>query len=112
VKGFGLKAPEVKDKEVLEVPIKVGAVVGLFKILGISENEVLAEEDDKHLNFRISIILDSIPSSTGNRYSFKFSTVVQYTHWTGKVYFFIIKPFHKIIVPVMMRRIIANINRE
>ena len=64
-----------------------------------SENEAIMRKDDKHLLFYVSI------AKIGNNL-IDVTTVVQYHNALGKVYFFFIKPFHKMIVPRVVKEII------
>ena len=68
-------------------------------IIEDTENEAIMRKDDKHLLFYVSIakIENNLIDVT---------TVVQYHNALGKVYFFFIKPFHKMIVPRVVKDII------
>jgi hypothetical protein len=86
VKPFGLKITKETESD------------KLFPIIAQNENEIIMGVNDKHLNFRVSILTD-------NEKSFiSLTTIVHYNNIWGKVYFSFIKPFHKIIVRAMMRR--------
>ena len=65
-------------------------------------------KDDKHLDFRVSVYLDPVPGTAPNTYAFTLSTIVFFRNRAGKAYFALVKPFHKLIVPAMMR---ATANR-
>lgn len=88
---FGLKS--VKGDSDLE--FKVGNKEGMFHIYFICENEVIAGEDDRHLNFRVSVLKEANKVTV--------STLVKYHNWFGKFYMTLIKPFHKLIVQFMMK---------
>lgn len=88
---FGLKS--VKGDSDLE--FKVGNRAGMFHIYFISENEVIAGEDDRHLNFRVSVLKGSKKVTV--------TTLVKYHNWFGKFYMTLIKPFHRWIVQIMMK---------
>jgi len=46
---------------------------------------------------------------TGNgRADYAIATVVHYRHWTGPIYFNLIRPFHHLIVWFMLRRGLAG----
>lgn len=68
-------------------------------IIEDTENEVIMKKDDKHLLFYISI------AKIGNDL-IDVTTVVQYHNALGKAYFFFIKPFHKMIVPRVVKELI------
>ena len=69
-----------------------------FTVIENREEEIIMGEDDKHLNFRASILKDS---SEG---TLSLITVVHYNNVWGKVYFFPVKPFHKIMMRVLLKR--------
>lgn len=69
-----------------------------FTIIENREDEIVMGEDDKHLNFRASIFKDS------SEETISLITVVHYNNVWGKVYFFPVKPFHKIIMRVLLKR--------
>ena len=69
-----------------------------FTIIENREDEIIMGEDDKHLNFRASIFKDS------SEKTISLITVVHYNNVWGKVYFFPVKPFHKIIMRVLLKR--------
>lgn len=69
-----------------------------FTIIENREDEIVMGEDDKHLNFRASIFKDS------SEETISLITLVHYNNVWGKVYFFPVKPFHKIIMRVLLKR--------
>ena len=69
-----------------------------FTIIENREDEFIMGEDDKHLNFRTSILKDESENTIS------LTTVVHYNNVWGKVYFFPVKPFHKIIMRVLLKR--------
>lgn len=68
-------------------------------IIEDTECEAVMRKDDKHLLFYVSIakIEDNRVEAT---------TVVKFHNAVGKVYFFFIKPFHKVIVPHVVKNIL------
>lgn len=89
---FGLSAPTTE--EVLHIEVKegyrVGNKIGLWPIFGLSENELIVGRDNKHLDFRLSVL--KLPE--GERASAVFSTVCSVHNRYGKIYLFFIVPFH------------------
>ncbi|WP_405205248.1 DUF2867 domain-containing protein [Aquimarina sp. LLG6339-5] len=105
---FGLKTGDSLDKrkETLNnFNGEIGDKVGIFKVFDKSENEIILGEDDTHLNFRVSLLLDSKPNSSKD---FTISTIVNFNNWFGKLYFLPVKPFHKLIVPTMLKSAIRG----
>ncbi|MDR1069409.1 MAG: DUF2867 domain-containing protein [Gracilibacteraceae bacterium] len=88
VRPFGLKGKEDESEAGGE----------FFTKIEQTENELVMGENDRHLNFRVSVLADRAASLV------YVTTVVRYNNKMGKVYFFFVKPFHKIIVRSVMKR--------
>lgn len=84
--------------------------MGLFKVFNKTENEVILGEDDKHLNFRVSLFIDN--QTNENNKKLTISTTVEFNNWFGKLYFLPVRPFHKIIVPRMLKGIISELDKK
>ncbi len=97
VKLFGIKT---NVGEMKKESLKIGEKTGIFKIYAIYDNEIIAGEDEKHLDFRISVLK--------NEGILTISTLVQYNNWFGRLYFFIVKPFHKVVAKSMMKSAVDN----
>jgi hypothetical protein len=99
---FGLDAPLAS--EIINFEIKssyrVGDKIGVWPILSLTETELVAGRDDKHLDFRLSVF----KVTDGETASVVVSTVCVVNNTFGKVYLFFIVPFHKWGV----QRIISN----
>lgn len=102
---FGLKTGKEAARQHLPATYKVGTSVGLFKILEKTENEIIMGENDRHLDFKVSLLGQQ---SENTNSSITISTVVSYHNWFGKFYFFFVKPFHKRIVPVMLKKMATS----
>jgi len=102
---FGLKTGHSISKE-KKLIIEKGEQIGLFKIFDKTENEIILGEDDKHLDFRVSLFLDS---HTQHKKKLIISTIVVFNNWFGKVYFLPVKPFHKVIVRNMLKNTIQEL---
>ena len=88
---------------------EVGEQIGLFKVFHKSENEIVLGENDKHLNFRVSLLLSEKDEQTKNLFV---STTVVFHNWLGRLYFLPVKPFHKLIVPKMLETMIEEIEKQ
>lgn len=93
VSPFGLKT-EMKKMKIQT--LKEGEKIGIFKIYKIYDDEVIAGEDDKHLDFRVSVHQNSESTIT-------VCTIVHYNNSFGKLYMTLIRPFHKIVVKSMLK---------
>ena len=101
VKWFGLKGGDAREvlARLEKDPIEPGKPFGIFQVIKKNANEILMGEEDKHLDFRVSI---GLKSKTGNDYTASVATIVQFNHFSGRLYFLPVKPFHKLIVKRMM----------
>lgn len=108
VRLVGLKAPSAANAEELrkKFTIQTGNGLGLFKVYARNANEVIMGEDDKHLDFRISFLLED--KGEGN-YLFTLSTLVQKHNALGNLYFAPVKLFHKMVVPAMMKAMVRHV---
>jgi len=96
---FGLKT--AKQLASLGAQNKTGRV-GIFKIYGISPTEIVLGEDDKHLDFRLSVLCSNERSPGGNR-QLTLSTVVHCHNRLGRLYILVIAPFHRLVVQSSLR---------
>ena len=77
--------------------------LGIFKVYGKSENEIVLGEDDKHLDFRVSVFLTPDLSPTlGDQLIV--STVVHCHNLLGRAYILVIAPFHRQVVKTSLHR--------
>lgn len=73
-----------------------------------SDREIVAGADDWHLDFRGSIFTQKLE---GGRSRLTATTLVKFNHWFGRLYFFPVKPFHKLIVRAMLKRLERHYRR-
>jgi Protein of unknown function (DUF2867) len=76
--------------------------VGFFPIISVAPNRAVLGVDDRHLDFRL--VVDTKPFGNGLT-RVVVSTVLKRHNIWGRIYLAIVLPFHKIIVPAMMKRI-------
>ena len=111
---FGLKTPgssTSRQKQLNNFKCEKGEQLGLFKVFDKTDNEVILGEDDKHLNFRISLLLDKSPDKDEQK-SLTITTTVKFNNAFGRLYFLPVRPFHKLIVPTMLNGILKEIEKE
>ncbi len=111
---LGLKtAGSINDRQKLLDNFKCepGEQLGLFKVFSKTNNEIILGEDDKHLNFRVSLFLDQRLNET-NKKTLSISTTVEFNNWFGRIYFLPVRPFHKLIVPTMLKGIIKELEKR
>lgn len=113
VRMFGLKtgAPNGKLPTDDDFTCEIGERVGLFKVFDKTDHEIILGEDDRHLDFRISLLLNN-SRNLQDESSLTISTTVKYHNWLGILYFLPVRPFHKLIVPAMLKNIIAKLESK
>jgi len=84
VRRFGI-APAAREPTSRR--LEPGACVGPFHVLAVSNEEVLFGQDDRHLDFRVSLL------ARGGRATL--STVVCFHGSLGRAYFCLVRPFHR-----------------
>jgi hypothetical protein len=77
--------------------------IGIFKVYDKSETEILLGEDDKHLDFRLSVLrTPGLSPTLGGQLTV--STVVHCHNLLGRAYLLVIAPFHRLVVKASLRR--------
>jgi len=90
----------LKPLRAQDVPFQSDEIASFFIVRYAERNRYWIAEtpDDKHLSAFLGIFREKIDQGL-NR--FHVMTVVHYKHWTGPVYFNIIRPFHHLVVKQM-----------
>ncbi|MDR1592226.1 MAG: DUF2867 domain-containing protein [Prevotellaceae bacterium] len=103
VKPFGLKTNEnEKDfKQKFEVAIRNSGQYNLMTVPAKSADETVMRLTDKHLTAELSVCNEKL---NDNQLRISIITFVHFHNALGKVYFFVIRPFHKIIVKAIAKR--------
>jgi hypothetical protein len=93
--------------EILHVGIKdryvIGEKIGVWPIFWLSEDEVVAGRDNKHMDFRLSVL----KVRDGDRTSVVVSTICIVHNLSGKLYLFFVVPFHRYGVRKLMANALA-----
>jgi len=100
-KFFGLKKGGYKKDRYIADYYPVGSRAVYFTVIERNEYELVMAENDKHLNFRTSVL--TIKEEDYLR--IHLITLVQYNNFLGRFYFFIIKPFHRLIIRSLFKRL-------
>lgn len=101
---FGLKTSINAAPSSSRDELQPGTAVGAFEVLDRRLDEIILGEDDKHLDYRVSVRLER----EAGRCWVVVSTGVKFNNWLGRAYFVPVRPVHKIIVPAMMRYGLEN----
>lgn len=91
---FGLKAGAVPDDGKRRV--------GAFEVMEQTDETMHMGMDDNHLDFRVLLSLSQVDAQ-GQR-GVAVTTFVKHNNRLGRIYFFFVKPFHRVIVPVVVKR--------
>ncbi|SEH33511.1 DUF2867 domain-containing protein [Chryseobacterium culicis] len=108
---FGLKTGAETGKKLAgnDAQYEVGERIGLFKVFDKTYNEIILGEDYRHLDFRVSLLFDKNKDEEEN--SLTISTTVKFHNWLGVLYFLPVRPFHKLIVPAMLKNMIHKLEK-
>jgi hypothetical protein len=80
-----------------------GDFAGIFRVLERDARELLLGEDDRHLDFRVSILHEGGAVTV--------TTLVHFHNALGRAYFLPVAPAHRRIVPAMMRSAVTAPSR-
>ncbi|MEU1042664.1 DUF2867 domain-containing protein [Streptomyces sp. NPDC005551] len=80
-----------------DIRIEPGLRMGPFRLLTVTDDEVLCGDDDKHLDFRTSFAVR--PTASGDGTEGVCTTAVRFHRPAGRLYFTAILPLHHLIVP-------------
>src|SRR5262249_48043429 len=98
----GLAVPTVSD--VLNISIHdryvIGDIIGVWPIFALTETEIIAGRDNRHLDFRVSVL----KRREGQQATVTVSTICTVHNLFGRIYLAVVVPFHKRGVP----RLLAN----
>ena len=97
VKPFGLK-PGMNPSRDRAGP----ANIGMFPVLDVKPRRLVMGMNDRHLDFRL--LIDVEDGGNGEQWVTA-STVVKTHNLLGRVYLAFVKPFHRAIVPAMLKRV-------
>jgi len=108
---FGLKTSDqlTNQQQILDnAKFEPGEQLGIFKLQSKSNNEAILGEEDKHLNFKVSVLVE--PSSEFNKKRLSISTAVKFNNLFGRFYFLPVKPIHRLIVKATLKDMIRKLN--
>ena len=77
-------------------------IIGMFPVVGETPDR-LAGFNDKHLDFRLVVDV----ASAGHTQRITATTLVLTHNLLGRTYLAIIRPFHRLVVPAMLRQVAA-----
>jgi hypothetical protein len=77
-------------------------MIGIFPVVSATPDRLIAGFNDRHLDFRVVIDV-----TTGEVRQVTATTLVKTHNWLGRTYLAIIMPFHRLIVPALLRQVAA-----
>jgi len=104
-KRTGLETPtfaEIMSPEI-RACYRVGDKIGPWPIFSIGDGEIIAGRDNRHMDFRLSVL----KQIDGDRGSVFVSTVCEVHNIYGKVYLWLIVPFHRGGMRLLMSNAVA-----
>jgi hypothetical protein len=78
-------------------------MIGIFPVVSQTPGRIIAGFNDRHLDFRV--VIDVTPA--GGVRQVTATTLVKTHNWLGRTYLAIIMPFHRLIVPALLRQVAA-----
>jgi uncharacterized protein DUF2867 len=96
---FGVKTSrQIRD----DLDREGSARINFFRVRSVAENELILGEDDKHLDFRVSVLLR--PRDAGPGREIVATTVAHAHNLLGRSYLAVVGPFHCMIMRSNLRR--------
>mgnify|MGYP003687313019 FL=1 len=104
---FGLKTGKIEDlyDDSNNLIFKQDQSIGDVFIILKENYHLITELKDKHLDFRFSILIMEEQGVT----KVYLRTIVKLNNILGKIYFFLITPFHRLIIPNILKRLSSEI---
>jgi hypothetical protein len=101
----GLEAPTVAEimKPGIREAYRIGEKIGPWPIFFIGGNEIVAGRNNRHMDFRLSVL----KATDGETPSVVVSTICTVHNLFGKIYLFVIVPFHRSGVRSLMRNAVV-----
>jgi hypothetical protein len=76
-------------------------MIGIFPVVSQTPDRLIAGFNDHHLDFRVVIDV----TGPGDVQQVTATTLVKTHNWFGRTYLAIILPFHRLIVPALLRQV-------
>ncbi|MDR1259708.1 MAG: DUF2867 domain-containing protein [Tannerellaceae bacterium] len=108
---FGLKAAGSAESSVQKFGevIRSGGRMYFMSVPAKTADETVLQLTDKHLTAELSVRNEK---SDDGRLKISITTLVHYHNAFGRIYFFFVRPFHKIIVKALIRRSIRRLMNQ
>ena len=73
-----------------------------FTVIEQNDSEIVMGEVDKHLDFKVSVMKNNLENTIS------LTTIVHFNNAWGRIYFFPVKPFHKILIRALLKRYLKS----
>jgi Protein of unknown function (DUF2867) len=102
VRLVGLEVPTVAEimKPEVRATYRVGDKIGPWPVYFVGEDEIIAGRDNRHMDFRLSVLR----VRNGDAADVVVSTVCSVHNVLGRIYLFLIVPFHRAGVQGLLTR--------
>jgi hypothetical protein len=89
-------------KRAVDLQANGGDRIGIFRVFERHEDEIILGEDDRHLDFRVSVLVQ--PADQDRPRRLILTTLVFYNRLLGRAYIALIAPFHRMVVRASLDR--------
>jgi len=83
---------------------RAGNKIGPWPVFFVGESEIIAGRDNKHMDFRLSVL----KQRDGDRVDVVVSTICSVNNLFGRIYLFLIVPFHRAGVQSLLSRAVRS----
>jgi hypothetical protein len=83
-------------KRAADLEASGGDRISIFRVFERYQDEIILGEDDRHLDFRVSVFLQAASDNRPRRLIV--TTLVFYNRLLGRAYITLIAPFHRLVV--------------
>jgi hypothetical protein len=99
MKQGGIPRPKMMSPE--KVPMEQGKRAYIFTVHSSQEDRFwMSEIKDSHLDAMLGVVVEPLSE---NQRRFYVLTLVYYNQWVGRLYFNVIRPFHHLVIRVMIK---------
>lgn len=106
MRPFGLCTDLAPDALAAHGRIKPGDSLGIFHVYSRTAHALLLGGDDRHLDFRVTF--EAPPAER----AVTLTTAVRCHHAGGRAYFAVVRPFHRLVVPALLRGGLRRLETE
>lgn len=107
VKPFGLEVARDRPQRLdnTEVQYEIGDKAVLFPVVDRNNSEIVMGKEDTHLDFKCSVLAEKTANGVS---TVSLTTVVCFHNTFGRLYFRLIKPFHKLLIKQCLKGYLKN----